>query len=56
MKLQSLLAASVVGVLAAMPLTANAMCAGQAHQETASNCQAGQVWDKSAQTCVDTMG
>lgn len=56
MNAKTLLAASAVALLSALPLTASAMCSGEGHQETASTCDTGQVWDDAAQACVDTMG
>lgn len=56
MTTKTVLAAATVALFTALPMTASAMCSGAGHQETASTCETGQVWDAAAQTCVPTTG
>lgn len=49
MNVKTLLAAAA---LMALPGMAAAMCGWERTQQSASQCEQGQVWDESAQTCI----
>ena len=52
MRVKTIMVAFVVGILPGLVL-AGGMCGGGSHDQSASICVDGQIWDDATQLCVD---